>query len=316
MAELADTPVSEKKAPFTSSAPLLPVVETRDNAATVSSASGADSSSDGLHEHGDRDAGPTPGAAPAKPSFLERAMGPSLARYYGSTYFQVFLIGLIAFGCPGQFNALSGMGGGGQVEKGPSDKANITLYSLFAFVSFFAGSIHNKLGSRLTLWLGTIGYSVYVASFLSYNFNKNQGFIIFAGALLGVCASLFWSAQGAMMLCYPTEAQKGRFIAIFWVVFNLGACIGSSVAMGLSWHSAKGASLGNGTYGAFIAITFVAGCATGLLKDPATMRRSDGSHVIVPKSTTWKLEFVGLYKLLRTHPWILFLFPMFFTSNL
>lgn len=314
MADLT-TPMSEKKAPLTT-ANTLPML----GASSTSSVHHTSSSSDGHanHHHDEKLPAHVAAAAaplPTKPSLLERLMGATLARHYGTTYFQVFLVGLIAFGCPGQFNALSGMGGGGQVEKGPSDKANITLYSLFAFVSFFAGSIHNKLGSRLTLWLGSIGYTVYVASFLSYNFNKNEGFIIFAGALLGVCASLFWSAQGAIMMCYPTEAQKGRFIAIFWIVFNLGACVGSAVAMGLSWHAEKGSSLGNGTYGAFVAITFVAGCGTWLLKDPASVIRTDGSRVIVPKSTTWKLEFVGLYKLLRSHPWVFFLFPMFFTSN-
>ncbi|CAO1620667.1 unnamed protein product [Parajaminaea phylloscopi] len=250
------------------------------------------------------------------PSRLERIMGPTLSRYYAKTYTQVFIIGLTAFCCPGMFNALSGMGGGGQVDPRPADRANIALYSTFAAVSFFAGSIHNKLGTRLTLWLGSLGYTVYIAAFLSYNFNRNQGFIVFSGALLGVCASLFWSAQGAAMLCYPTEAQKGRFIAIFWTIFNLGAVIGSAVAMGLSWHSADGASsLGNGTYAAFIAITFLGGLIAALLKDPATLVRSDGTTVVVPKSTTWRFELLGLGRLLRTDPWVLLLFPMFFASN-
>lgn len=250
------------------------------------------------------------------PSRLEKVMGPTLARYYASTYTQVFIIGLVAFCCPGMFNALSGMGGGGQVDPRPADRANIALYSTFAAVSFFAGSIHNKLGTRLTLWLGTLGYTIYICSFLSYNFNRNEGFIVFSGALLGVCASLFWSAQGAAMLCYPTEAQKGRFIAIFWTVFNTGAVIGSAVAMGLSWHAADGSnSLGNGTYAAFIVITFLGGLVSALLKDPATLIRSDGSTVVVPKSTTWRFEIIGLFRLLRTDPWILLLFPMFFASN-
>ena len=105
------------------------------------------------------------------------------------------------------------------------------------------------------------------------------------------------------MMCYPTEAQKGRFIAIFWVVFNLGACIGSAVAMALSWDAAHDSSLGNGAYAAFIAITFFGGCCAGLLKNPASLKRSDGSPVTVTKATTWRIEITGLYKLLRTDPW-------------
>ncbi|PWN29801.1 hypothetical protein BDZ90DRAFT_216871 [Jaminaea rosea] len=242
-------------------------------------------------------------------------MGRRLARYYANPYTQVSIIGLTAFCCPGMFNALSGMGGGGQVDPQPADKANIALYSTFAVVSFFAGSIHNKLGTRLTLWLGSLGYVVYIAAFLSYNFNQNGGFIVFAGALLGVCASLFWSAQGAVMLSYPTEATKGRAIAIFWTIFNLGAVIGAAVAMGLSWNSPEGSSLGNGTYAAFVAITFIGGLISALLKNPATIVRADGSSVVVPKSTTWRFELVGLYRLLRTDTWILLLFPAFFATN-
>ena len=39
------------------------------------------------------------------------------------------------------------------------------------------------------------------------------------------------------MLSYPTEAQKGVFISIFWGIFNLGAVVGSSVSFGQNFHS-------------------------------------------------------------------------------
>lgn len=145
-------------------------------------------------------------------SKLERLMPPFMRRVYASPYSQVVLVGLVAFLCPGMFNALSGMGGAGQVDPSSANLANIALYVTFASVSSFAGSIHNKLGSRLTLWLGSLGYCLYVASFLSYNYTENQGFVVASGAILGICASLFWSSQGALMLCYPTEGQKARFV--------------------------------------------------------------------------------------------------------
>jgi MFS family permease len=55
------------------------------------------------------------------------------------------------------------------------------------------------------------------------------GFIIFAGALLGACAGLLWTAQGAIMMSYPSEDMKGRYISWFWMIFNLGAVIGGLV---------------------------------------------------------------------------------------
>lgn len=56
------------------------------------------------------------------------------------------------------------------------------------------------------------------------------GFNIFAGALLGVCAGLLWTAQGTIMISYPTEGEKGRYFAWFWGIFNMGAVIGSLVS--------------------------------------------------------------------------------------
>jgi len=39
------------------------------------------------------------------------------------------------------------------------------------------------------------------------------------------------------MLAYATESQKGKFIGIFWGIFNLGAVVGASVSLGQNFHS-------------------------------------------------------------------------------
>ena len=130
------------------------------------------------------------------------------------------------------FNALTGMGGGGQVDVSTADEANTALYSTFAIVGFFAGSFTNKIGIKNALSIGGLGYCIYVASFLCYSHTQNRGFNIFAGALLGVCAGLLWTAQGAIMMSYPKESSKGKYISYFWIIFNLGAVIGSLVSLG------------------------------------------------------------------------------------
>ena len=112
-----------------------------------------------------------------------------------------------------------------------ANNANIALYSTFCVVGFSAGSIVNRLGVKITLSFGGIGYCIYVASFLAYNHTQNAGFNIFAGALLGVCAGLLWAAQGAIMMSYPKEKHKGKYISVFWIIFNLGAVIGSLVGL-------------------------------------------------------------------------------------
>lgn len=149
--------------------------------------------------------------------------------WFASPPVQLVIVSFVCFLCPGMFNALNGMGGGGQLDPTANNKANTALYSTFAVVGFFAGTFTNKLGIRTALSFGGIGYSIYVASYLSYNHTRNLGFTTFAGAWLGVCAGLLWCAQGAIMMSYPPEESKGRYISWFWMIFNMGAVIGSLV---------------------------------------------------------------------------------------
>jgi hypothetical protein len=37
--------------------------------------------------------------------------------------------------------------------------------------------------------------------------------------------------SGAIMMSYPPEGSKGRYISWFWMIFNLGAVIGSLVQL-------------------------------------------------------------------------------------
>jgi MFS family permease len=109
-------------------------------------------------------------------------------------------------------------------------KKNIALYSTFAVFGFFGGTFVNFLGVKATLSFGGIGYCIYALSLLlSVHFSVG-GFNIFAGALLGVCAGLLWTAQGTIMISYPKEEDKGKYFGIFWGIFNLGAVIGSLVS--------------------------------------------------------------------------------------
>ena len=107
---------------------------------------------------------------------------------------------------------------------------NIALYSTFAVVGFFAGTIVNRLGVRLALSFGGIGYTIYSISLLVSEHKYVPGFNIFAGAFLGVCAGLLWAAQGTIMMSYPAEHQKGRYFAWFWAIFNIGCLLYTSDA--------------------------------------------------------------------------------------
>jgi hypothetical protein len=225
--------------------------------------------------------------------------------------------------CPGLFNALSGIGGGGQQDESTAANGNVALYSTFSVCAFFAGSINNKLGSRLTLQLGSLGYGLYIASFLSLNLHPGatgsgtdsaKNFVIAAGAILGVCAGLLWTAQGSLMLAYPTEGDKARFIAIFWAIFNMGGVVGSAVAFGTNFHTTAG-TVKNGTYIGFLILTIIGALIPLLMVDPKKVIRTDGTKLTIARNPSWKVEIYGLYVALKTDPMIILLFPMFLASN-
>jgi hypothetical protein len=74
-------------------------------------------------------------------SIYQRPTG--LKGLWYNTYTQVALLGFVCFMCPGLFNALQGLGGGGQIDTETSANANSTLYATFAVAAFFAGcAIH------------------------------------------------------------------------------------------------------------------------------------------------------------------------------
>ncbi|CAL1696862.1 unnamed protein product [Somion occarium] len=239
---------------------------------------------------------------------------------YYNPVVQVWLLGFVCFMCPGLFNALNGLGGGGQVDPTTGANANSALYSTFAFFAFFAGSINNVLGSRLTLLLGSTGYALYIGSYLAVNIHPNAGgFVVAAGAILGICAGMLWTAQGSLMLAYPTESEKGKFIGIFWSVFNLGSVVGASVSLGQNYHNTACVALLCAQWLEFHADLTLWNDLGEFSRKwhlyPNKMVRSDGSKVASPRHPSWTSEFWDLWVALRTDPYIILLFPMFFASN-
>lgn len=235
--------------------------------------------------------------------------------WYASPTVQLIMVSFVCFLCPGMFNALGGIGGAGGLTTSANDNANTALYSTFAVVAFFSGTIANRLGIRMALSFGGLGYCIYAASFLSYSINQNVPFVLFAGVLLGICAGLLWTGQGIIMMSYPAENMKGRYIARFWIIFNTGAVIGSLVSLAQNANRTSGA-VTIGTYCAFIVLMFLGAVLALCLCDAKAIRREDGSKVILMKNPSWQSEFIGLYQTLVQQPWVLLLFPMFFVSNI
>ena len=186
-------------------------------------------------------------------------------------------------------SALGGAGGGGLLNTYQSTNANVAVYSTFAALAFFAGTIYNRLGVKISLMFGGFGYALLAAAYFCTKHigNRATAFVIVAGCIEGLCAAMLWTGQGAVTMAYPTEDEKGKAFTIFWVIFQLGAVIGSIIPICMNWNS-KAGSLSDGTYVAFIVI-MLAGCLVPLLLVSSDrVVRKDGTAVKLPTMPTWR----------------------------
>ncbi|KAL2820308.1 major facilitator superfamily domain-containing protein [Aspergillus granulosus] len=233
---------------------------------------------------------------------------------YNSPFWQVVIVSFVAFGCPGMYNALSGIGGGGQLDTTTQAKGHIALASVSAAGNIFVAPIvNNMLGPKWTIFIGGLPYVLYAGSLLAFTHIHNQGFVVGASAILGIGASLLWISQGSIMTGYPLPQQQGRMIGVFWIIFNLGGFLGSMISFGLNFHSASG-TVSDSTYIAFMCI--MAGgccCALGLL-NPYNVIREDRSRAAVAKKPSVWGEFVQLVKVIKD--WrVVSLIPFWMAAN-
>ncbi|KAE8372397.1 major facilitator superfamily domain-containing protein [Aspergillus bertholletiae] len=234
-------------------------------------------------------------------------------RVWTYPWFQIGLISLICFCCPGMFNALTGIGGSGQVDQTVSANANVALLSAMAGTALFVvGPIFERIGPRACLLVGGWTYPLYAGSLLCFNRTANGAFVIAAGAILGIGASFLWVAQGAIMTTYVPESQKGRAIAVFWIIFNLGGGIGSLASFGMNYHSTSG-TVSDGTYIALLIIMGIGWLLGALICPPKSVR----TETIEKSSETernWK-ELVMLTLKTMCDWRVLSMLPLFYCAN-
>ena len=168
---------------------------------------------------------------------------------------------------------------------------------------------------KWTLAFGGIGYCIYAISLLVSLHAHVDGFNYFAGAFLGICAGLLWTAQGTIMISYPSEAEKGKYFAWFWGIFNMGAVIGSLIPLGENINVRANVTVSDGTYIGFIVLMAVGALLAMCLCNASDIIRPDGTRVSLMKQPSWQSELIGLWETLRFEPFVVLLFPMFFTSN-
>lgn len=229
---------------------------------------------------------------------------------------QVLLVGCVLFTQPGMFDAITGIGAGGQKASLSwlTNQALATLYGCFAVSGFIGGSVVNTIGAKITFFLGTIGYTLYIGSLWSLDRTGNTGFVVAGGALCGLSAGLLWSVHGMVIMSYPEEKDKAKGFAFTWSLLSIGASIGGLISLLQNLHKADTSGVSTGTYVAFIIIMIVGCFMSLLLLNPQDVRRSDGTALEEFESTSLKRELIDTIKLFRNWK-LVALFPAFFSSN-
>ncbi|OMH85529.1 UNC93-like protein 2 [Zancudomyces culisetae] len=230
---------------------------------------------------------------------------------YRSALTQVVILGFICFCCPGMFNALNSMGGGGQIDSSTGSKANTALYVTFTIFGLLGGAIVNIIGVRLSLCVSGLTYALYSGSYVYYNNTQNSWFTVAAGAILGIGAGVLWAGQGMIMTSYPLEKDKGKYISVFWVIFNLGGMLGSIIPIATGKSSE---SLPTSGYIAFLVLECFGSFLALALAPPSKVIRSDGSNVVISAHGGWGDEVRKVIGLFGNKRMILILF-MSFSSN-
>ncbi|KAL2784048.1 major facilitator superfamily domain-containing protein [Aspergillus keveii] len=203
-----------------------------------------------------------------------------------SPWTQVTILGFVTFCSVGMYSAISGLGAGGTQDPQLSDIAHGALYGCFAVSGFLAGSV---------------------------NLHGTRWFLIFAGALLGVSAALFWAAQGAIMMAYPLGKDQGRAFSLAWSIFQLGVLVGASIAVGIQANSTL-PNVSTAVYLVFMIIMLTAILTSWLILPPHLVVRKDGTFVQVEALPSPRQEFHAFVQ--QLHDWrLIALFPMFFSSN-
>lgn len=161
--------------------------------------------------------------------------------------------------------------------------------------------------------IGTSGYALYIGGLWAFQVHGTRWFLILSGGILGVTAALLWSAQGAIMMAYPLEKDKGRSFTLFWSIFQMGTIVGSAIALGIQANSTL-PGVSTGVYLAFMIIMLTSIVTSWLLLPPHSVVRGDGTVVELEDAITPVQEFRELKKVLSD--WRMWaLFPMFFSSN-
>ena len=121
------------------------------------------------------------------------------------------------------------------------------------------------------------------------------------------------------MTSYVPESQKGRAIAVFWVIFNLGGGVGSLASFGLNYKSESG-TVSDSTYIALMVVMLI-GWVVGVFICPPSQVRlvqlREAEEEAVESKDRHSIKQIALLTVRTMMNWrIACILPLFFCANI
>ena len=120
------------------------------------------------------------------------------------------------------------------------------LYLVFAFGGFFSTALVNKLGVKLSLFIGGCCYFfrifcfLFVAYYAEYPDKRDSIFflsrsfiitmILLSACVNGFGSGILWVSQGRYVSQCATDETKGFFFSYFFAIFMISQILGNLIA--------------------------------------------------------------------------------------
>ncbi|KZL63250.1 duf895 domain membrane protein [Colletotrichum incanum] len=254
-------------------------------------------------------------SAAAYETALEAGVSENTNRtWYRTVFFQATVIGLCAFFAPGLYNAMQSTGAGGQQTPYLVMSANAVLGVMMVVTCSMGSVVANRIGLKNALIFGTTGYAIYSASLYTNNRYGTEWFVYVGSAACGITAGVFWAAEGAIMISYPEDHKRGRYLA-YWLAYrNGGSIVGGAINLAFNSTGKTTGKLDWRTYVVFVALQCLGPFVAMLLSSPEKVQRQDGRRVSKAERIPTVAELKAVAKILVRKDFLL-VFPFFFYAT-
>lgn len=186
-------------------------------------------------------------------------------------------------------------------------------YSVFAASNWLAPSVIALTGVKYGMFLGSLTYVAYSASFIQ----PTTSLFYLAAALIGLGAGLLWTAQGSFLSQMSTNETSSRNAAIFWSLLQSSILFGNLFVY-FAFDDNQQQTISDRTryivYGVLTIVGALGALVLLLLRRPKEKHEIEDDEKNV-KITAWS-QFVAALKLAKTLDMILLSTSFLFTGQL